>query len=146
MAGENRITMTASIAQSTLLAVMAIALCCTPANLSQAQPRSKPSSAPSPRSAQKLFATPKEAADSPVQAAANFDVSALLEILGPGAKDLVAPEDQVEDRNLAVAFAAKARENNRLIIDAKNPDRAVLTVAAEDCPLPIPLVKTDDNW
>ena len=34
-------------------------------------------------SAQKTFATPKEAADTLVQAAASFDVPALKEILGP---------------------------------------------------------------
>ena len=148
MARENQVTMRGSnaIVQSTLLAVTAIALCCTPANLSQAQPRPRPSSASSSPSVQKLFATPKEAADALVQAAANFNVPALLEILGPGGKDLVASGDQVEDRNRAVAFAAKAKEKNRLIIGADNPDRAILAVGDEDWPLPIPLVKKEGGW
>jgi Protein of unknown function (DUF2950) len=148
MAKENRITMKAlsAIVQSTFLAGMAIAFYWTPANLSQAQPQPRQSSAPSPHSAAKLFATPRQAADALIQAAADFNVSTLLEILGPDGKDLVASGDQVEDRNRALAFAAKAKEKNRLITDAKNANRITLTVGDEDWPLPIPLVKKTGGW
>ena len=50
-------------------------------------------------STQKRFNTPKEAADSLVQAAASFDVPTLKEILGPDATDIVSSEDPVADRN-----------------------------------------------
>src|SRR4029450_6013749 len=57
---------------------------------------------------QKQFNTPKEAADSLVQAAEAFDVAALTEILGPDSADILSSEDPVADKNRAIAFAAKA--------------------------------------
>ena len=41
----------------------------------------------------KEFDTPKQAADSLLQAAESFDVAALKEILGPGSEDIIASED-----------------------------------------------------
>ena len=95
---------------------------------------------------QKTFATPKEAADAFVQAAGSFDVPALEQILGPGGEDLIASEDSVRDKNIAVAFAAKAHEKNSVVVDPKNPDRATLVVGNDDWPLPIPIVKRDGRW
>ena len=95
---------------------------------------------------QKTFATPKEAADAFVQAAGNFDVPALDQILGPSGEDLIASEDTVRDKNIALAFAAKAHEKNSVVIDPKNPDRATLVVGNDDWPLPIPIVKRNGAW
>jgi hypothetical protein len=95
---------------------------------------------------QKAFATPKEAADAFVQATGNFDVPALDKILGPSGEDLIASEDTVRDKNIAVAFAVKAREKNSIVIDPKNPDRATLVVGNDDWPLPIPIVKRNGMW
>jgi hypothetical protein len=95
---------------------------------------------------QKTFASPKEAADAFVQAAGNFDVPALDQILGPSGEDLIASEDTVRDKNIAVAFAAKAHEKNSVVIDPKNPDRATLVVGNDDWPLPIPIVKRNGAW
>lgn len=95
---------------------------------------------------QKTFATPKEAADAFVQAAGNFDMPALKQILGPGGEDLIASEDPVRDKNIAAAFAAKAHEKNSIVTDPKNPDRATLVVGNDDWPLPIPMVKRNGMW
>jgi hypothetical protein len=95
---------------------------------------------------QKQFDTPKEAADSLVQAAESFDVAALKEILGPDSTDIVSSEDSVGDKNRAVAFAAKAKEKNNIGIDPKNPNRAILTVGKDDFPVPIPIVKHKGKW
>jgi len=95
---------------------------------------------------QKTFSTPKEAADAFVQATGNFDVPALDQILGPGGEDLIASEDPVRDKNIAVAFAAKAHEKNSVVVDAKNPNRATLVVGIDDWPLPIPIVQRDGRW
>src|SRR5215470_198023 len=70
---------------------------------------------------QRTFATPKEAADALVEAAASFDAPVLKEILGPGSEDLVASEDTVQDKNRAAEFVAKAREQTSVKIDPKNP-------------------------
>ena len=90
---------------------------------------------------QRLFLTPREAAEALIQAAAAYDVPVLLDILGPDAKDLVASDDPVLDKNRATAFAALARVNYSIAFDPKNHNRAELLVGNDGWPLPIPLVK-----
>ncbi len=99
-----------------------------------------------PQVKQKEFDTPQQAADSLVQAAESFDVPVLKEILGPDSIDLVSSKDPVEDKNRAVAFAAKAKEKNSVATDPKNPNRAVLTIGNDDFPFPIPIVKQKGKW
>lgn len=98
------------------------------------------------QSAQKTFATPKDAGDALVEAAAKFDVPALKEILGPEGEDLVASEDPVQDKNRAAEFVAKAREKRSVTIDPKNPDRAVFLAGNDNWPLPIPIVRRGGKW
>jgi hypothetical protein len=95
---------------------------------------------------QKGFDTPQLAVEALIQAIESFDVSVLKNILGPGSEDLVASEDPVQDKNRAVAFAAKAREKNSIEVDPKNKDRATLIVGNEQWPLPIPIVKRNGKW
>lgn len=97
-------------------------------------------------SQQKQFNTPKEAADSLVQAAASFDTNALKEILGPDAAEIVSSADPVADKNKAAAFAAKAQEKINIGTDPKNPNRAIVTVGNDDFPLPIPIDKQKGKW
>jgi hypothetical protein len=52
-----------------------------------------------------------------IQAAQSNDISALLEIFGPGGKDFVSSTDPVRDKHLAAAFAAKAQKKNVVTID-----------------------------
>ena len=111
-----------------------------------AAPQPKSDTAAGAQPNQKQFNTPKEAADSLVQAAESFDVNALKEILGPDSTDLVASEDPVQDKNKAMAFAAKAKEKTAIGTDPKNPNRAILTVGNDDFPVPIPMVKTKGKW
>ena len=99
-----------------------------------------------PQTSQKAFNTPKEAADSLVQAAESFDVNALKEILGPDSEDIVSSADPVQDKNKAMAFAAKAKEKTNIGTDAKNPNRAILTVGNDEFPVPIPIVKNKGKW
>jgi len=106
----------------------------------------KTDAAAAPRVKQKEFDTPQQAADSLVQAAESFDVPVLKEILGPESTDLVSSQDPVEDKNRAVAFAAKAKEKNSVAPDGKNPNRAVLTIGNDDFPFPIPIVKQKGKW
>src|SRR5512132_1441340 len=109
-------------------------------------PAAKTDAAATPQVKQKEFDTPQQAADNLVQAAESFDVPVLKEILGPGSIDLVSSEDPVEDKNRAAAFAAKAKEKNSVATDAKNPNRAVLTIGNDDFPFPIPIVKQKGKW
>src|SRR6476646_10015912 len=107
---------------------------------------SKSEAASAPASAQKQFDTPKQAADALVQVAANFDVAAAKEILGPDSEDIVASEDPVQDKNRAAEFAAKAKEKVSVQTDKKNPNQAIVLVGNDDFPLPIPLVKQKGKW
>ena len=107
---------------------------------------SKSEAASAPQAAQKLFDTPKKAADALIQVAANFDVAAAKEILGPDSEDIVASEDPVQDKNRAAEFAAKAKEKMSVQTDKKNPNQAVILVGNDDFSLPIPLVKQKGKW
>jgi len=95
---------------------------------------------------QRAFATPKEAAEALVQAAQSYNVPALVEILGPDSRDLVASQDPVGDKNRAAAFVALANEKQSVMIDPKNRGRAQLVVGDNDWPLPIPIVKRNGQW
>jgi hypothetical protein len=99
-----------------------------------------------PEPGQKEFDTPKLAADALIQGAANFDVAAAKEILGPDGEDIISSEDPVMDKNRAAAFAAKAKEKTSVEIDKKNPNHAILLVGNDDFPLPIPIVKEKGKW
>jgi hypothetical protein len=95
---------------------------------------------------QKGFATPEQAAQALVDAAVSFNVPELTQILGPGSENLVRSADPVQDRNIAAAFAAKAREKMQVSKDPKNSRRATVSVGNEDWPMPIPIVKRGGKW
>ena len=107
---------------------------------------SKSDAASAAQPGQKQFDTPKQAADALIQVAANFDVAATKEILGPDGEDIISSEDPVMDKNRALAFAAKAKEKSSTQIDKKDPNRAILLVGNDDFPLPIPIVKRKGKW
>src|SRR6266513_1908565 len=107
---------------------------------------SKSDAASAAQPAQKQFDTPQQAADALIQVAANFDVAAAKEILGPDSDDIVASEDPVQDKNRAAEFAAKANEKSSTQIDKGDPNRAILLVGNDDFPLPIPIVKRKGKW
>jgi Protein of unknown function (DUF2950) len=127
--------------------VYAIINCTFLALISQGAPEQKhESTAASSQPQQKQFDAPKEAADALIQVAANFDVAAAKEILGPDSDDIIASEDPVQDKNRATAFAEKAKEKNSIEMDKKDPNRAILLVGNDDFPLPIPIVKRKGKW
>lgn len=94
---------------------------------------------------QKSFSTPQAAMDALIKAAAAYDASELIAILGPDAKDLVSSADPVRDKNAAIAFAAKADEKREVTVDPKNANRATVVVGNDDWPLPIPVAKRKDG-
>jgi hypothetical protein len=96
--------------------------------------------------ARKTFATAEDAAAALTKAAGDFDVPALLDILGPDSKDLVSSDDPVADKTRATDFAALAREKQSINVDPKNPNHAELVVGNDEWPLPIPLVRHNGKW
>src|SRR5438046_67716 len=113
---------------------------------SQGAPEQKQESTAASQPQQKQFDTPKQAADALIQVAANFDVAAAKEILGPDSEDIVTSEDPVQDKKRAAEFAAKAKEKMSVQTDKKNPNQAIILVGNDDFSLPIPLVKQKGKW
>lgn len=101
---------------------------------------------PSSSSSQKAFSSPNAAAEALISAAAQFDVPALTEILGPDGVDLVVSGDKVQDRNSAAAFARKGLEKHSIVMDPKNAGRATLVIGDESWPAPIPIVRKGGTW
>jgi hypothetical protein len=97
-------------------------------------------------SAQKTFSSPDEAAKAVIQAAGDYDVSALLQIFGPEGEDLIASADPVHDKSNIVAFAERAHRKNVVVVDPKNPNRATIIVGDNEWPFPVPLVKKNGTW
>ena len=139
-----RPTTHSTFASKSTLAVQLTALTCALAAFVCAAPQSKPDASSQP--AQLAFATPKEAADAFVKAASDYDVPVLMQILGPDGKDIVSSADAVRDKNSAMAFAAQAHEKMEVVVDPKDPKRAILQVGNEDWPSPIPIVKRSGKW
>jgi len=135
-----------SLVSRILLSVCAIALSCVVGPTSYAVPQAKTKSAGTSTVKQTTFATSKEAADALIQAAGQFDVPTLLAIVGPGAADLVVTKDEVQDKERAATFAAKAQEKTSVTPDPKNPNRVILSVGNEDWPYPVPIVKRNGRW
>jgi hypothetical protein len=110
-----------------------------------AAPPTKPESTTTAQK-QKQFDNPKQATDALIQATETFDVPALEEILGPESADLISSEDPVQDKQRAVAFAARAKEKMAVEPLNKDPNRVILMVGNDNDPLPIPLVKQKGKW
>ena len=116
------------------------------AALSLAAAQTGQAPATQPAQTQKSFATPQEAADALVQAAAKYDLPELASILGPGSEDLISSEDAVRDKNNLAQFASEAQQKKDVTVDPKNANRAVVSVGENEWPLPIPLVRKSGKW
>jgi hypothetical protein len=93
---------------------------------------------------QKTFSSPDEAAQALVAATQNNDEKALLDILGPDAKDVVSSGDEAEDAESRARFVEKYQQMHRLV---KEPDgTTTLYVGAENWPTPIPLANKGYLW
>jgi hypothetical protein len=134
------------IANWFLLSALVIAVFCALPGPSTAQTQSNSESAKSSQPGQKGFATPEQAVNELVEAAAQFDVPSLLQMFGSGGEDFVASADPVADKKVSLAFAARAHEKKSVAIDPKNPNHAILVVGTEEWPFPIPIVKRSGKW
>ena len=93
---------------------------------------------------QKTFSSAHDAAQALVTAAQNNDQSAMLEILGPDAKEIISSGDQAEDAENRANFVQRYQEMHRMV---KEPDgTTTLYLGAENWPMPIPLVNKGSIW
>lgn len=94
----------------------------------------------------RTFETAQEAANALIDAAEKFDEAALTEILGPDSYDIIHTGEPARDREVAMEFAAKAREKTSVVPQPKNPRRAILSIGDDDWPFAVPLVKVGSRW
>jgi len=93
---------------------------------------------------QKTFSSAEEASHALVTAAQNNDEKSMLEILGPGGKQIVSSGDDVEDAESRANFVKRYDEMHRLV---KEPDgTTVLYIGAHNWPAPIPLKNQGELW
>lgn len=93
---------------------------------------------------QKTFSSPEEASKAVVAATQNNDEKAMLEILGPDARQIVSSGDAIEDAESHANFVRKYEEMHRFL---KEPDGSVtLYIGAENWPTPIPLAMKENLW
>ena len=93
---------------------------------------------------QKTFASPAEASKAMYAAAKSNDEKRMLDLLGPGGKEIVSSGDEAEDAQSRAEFVKRYEEMNRLV---KEPDGSVtLYVGAHNWPCPIPLVNKGNVW
>ncbi len=95
---------------------------------------------------QRTFDTPQAAVQATIDASAHNDVGALMDILGPGSKNLVESGDPNQDKDDRSEFVNLARQKMSLNQDSSNPERVTFTIGNEDWPFPVPLVRTDGKW
>lgn len=94
---------------------------------------------------QRTFATPQEAAQALVEAAAGNDTAAMLRIFGPAGKDIVQSGDAAADKEGREKFAALAHQKMEVELD-RDKDRATLIVGPDAWPLPVPMVLEKGQW
>jgi Protein of unknown function (DUF2950) len=94
----------------------------------------------------KHFSTAEQAADALVDAAEKYDEATLTEILGPDSYDILHTGEPARDREVAQAFAAKARVKKNIAIAKNNPRRAILEIGDDNWPFAVPIVKTGATW
>ena len=93
---------------------------------------------------QKTFSSPDAASAALVAAAQSNDEKAMLEILGPDAKQIVSSGDPTEDAENHANFARRYQQMHRFM---KEPDGYVtLYIGAENWPTPIPLAMKGNLW
>jgi hypothetical protein len=93
---------------------------------------------------QKTFSSPEDASQALVTATQNNDEQAMLDILGPDGKQIVASGDEAEDAESRASFVQRYQQMHRLV---KEPDgTTVLYIGAENWPTPIPLVNNSSSW
>jgi len=92
----------------------------------------------------KTFATPEEAAQALLDAAASDDMNAIWGVLGDEFRDELENDDAAEERENRRRIVAGAKEALQLRADDANT--RVMVIGNVAWPLPIPIVKGDKGW
>jgi len=94
----------------------------------------------------KGFPSANAAAQALVVAAKSDNVPALIEILGPSARDIVSTGDRVADRKIRHDFATRAAQKIKLTPRPGRQRAMILLAGRDEWPLPIPIVEVNGKW
>jgi Protein of unknown function (DUF2950) len=92
----------------------------------------------------KTFATPEEAAQALLDAAASDDLTAIWGVLGDEIRDELTNDDAAQERENRRRIVAAAKEVLQLRADDANT--RVMVIGKEAWPIPFPIVKGDKGW
>lgn len=123
-----------------------VASVCAPVLFAAQPPKAKATAPAAAVSSPRTFNTPDDAAKALIDAASNFNETALTEIFGPRGADIVFTGEIPYDRQRAEQFAAQARQKMSVSVEPKNGTRAYLLVGNGEWPFPVPLVKSAGKW
>jgi Protein of unknown function (DUF2950) len=93
---------------------------------------------------QRTFDSPDAAAQALMDVAKGGKLDALLDLLGPGGRELAASSDPETARQNREVFVAAAREHWHLEEDGA--DKRTLLIGHEDWPFPVPIVRGPMGW
>jgi hypothetical protein len=102
------------------------------------------SSAPPPGI--ETFDSPQQASAALIDAAAAFDQTRLINLVGQSGRDVLLTGDIEHDRQRAKDFTAQAAKKNSVVVEPKSGARATIFVGDADWPFPVPVVKFGDQW
>jgi DUF2950 family protein len=115
------------------------------AERSEQPAESKVGDSKSDQNSQRTFASPAEAGSAVAQAAKASDQKTLIDIFGPGAKDILESGDAVQDKNNLELFVTAYSRMNRW--EANAAGGQTLYVGVDNFPFPVPLKKNaEGRW
>jgi len=131
----------------TSLRLVAVSLLTLASTLAASEPTVQPAPAATPpvTAGAPHYATPDEAIQALLNAAAAPEGGALAKVLGPDAAEL-GSGDPVADANALEDFLAAAEEAVNIEQKESDDDLAVVTMGEDDWPFPIPLVRDAQGW
>ena len=93
---------------------------------------------------QKTFASPEEAAKALIAAFKSDNAQDMLQILGPGSREIIQSGDAVADKAARERLVKVYEEANAL--ERSGDAKAVLVVGKDAWPFPVPIVKGASGW
>jgi hypothetical protein len=135
-----RSVVTATMARTLALGMLAVATAPAPLLAAEAAPRAKATDS----IVQQSFASPDEAAKALHAAMKSGDWRQIYAVLGPGSGKLIYTGDKVQDSATRTLFVGAYDKSARF--DREGDAKATLLLGQNDYPFPFPLVKSAKGW